>query len=90
MWHAVYEECPQAEYTGIALRVRHASAGRSDRGLRQDQWYENHPAAPAAERAAARRHMRDTFYIDTPQWQQQVLEQALRVAQQASAGLALR
>ncbi len=90
MFNAAYEECAQAEYTGIAFEVGTVPMAEVIAALRQDQWFENHPAAPAADRAAARRRMRDTFYTDTPQWKQQVVEQVLRVARQATAGLAIR
>lgn len=88
MFNAAYEECAQAEYTGIAFEVGTVAMDDVIAALRQDQWYENHPSAPAADRAAARRRMRDTFYTDTPLWKQQVLEQGLRTALQGLAGLA--
>lgn len=88
MFNAAYEECPQAEYTGIALEVGTVPLNELTAALRQDQWFENHPGAPAADRAAARRLMRDTFYTDTPQWKQRVVEQGLKVASAAVRGLA--
>ena len=88
IFNAVYEECPRAEYTGIAFEVGTVPMQEVIGALRQDQWYENNPAAPAADRAAARQRMRDTFYTDTPHWKQQVLAQGLDVAGAALRGLA--
>ena len=56
--------------------------------LRADQWLENHPEAPAAQRAALKRATRDAFYTDTPAWKRQVVAQAHEAALQALAGLA--
>ena len=87
MFNAGYEECAQAEYTGIAFEVGTVPMHEVIGALRQDQWFENHPDAAATDRTAARRRMRDTFYTDTPLWKQQVVEQGLRTARQAIAGL---
>lgn len=87
MWSVAYTAAPQAEYTGIAFEVGTVPVDDVISALREDQWYENHPEAGAAARAAARRRMRDSFYTDTPAWKAQVLEQAGRVARQAVAGL---
>ena len=45
---AVQQECPQAEYTGIALEFGTLPLVRMIRTLRADQWYENHPEADRA------------------------------------------
>ncbi|HLL11343.1 MAG TPA: DUF2817 domain-containing protein, partial [Rubrivivax sp.] len=82
------QECPQAEYTGIAFEVGTVPMQEVIGALRQDQWFENQPSAPAADRAAARRRMRDTFYTDTAQWKHQVVDQGLDVAGAALRGLA--
>jgi hypothetical protein len=55
--------------------------------LRADQWAENHPEAPADQRAAIKRRTRDAFYVDTPAWQQQILDQGLQAVRQGVAGL---
>ncbi|MBE0549919.1 MAG: DUF2817 domain-containing protein [Rubrivivax sp.] len=56
--------------------------------LRADQWLENHPEAPAAQREAIRRQVRDAFYTDTDDWKQRIVEQGVQAARQAVAGLA--
>jgi hypothetical protein len=88
MWNSAYEECPQAEYTGLAMEYGTVPLAECTQALREDQWYENHPEAPPALRATARRRMRDTFYTDTEAWKQRIVEQGLQAAQQALAGLA--
>ncbi len=87
MWIAAYQDCPQAEYTGIALEYGTWPISQVIDALRADQWIENHPEAPAAQRQAIKRATRDTFYIDTDPWKQQVLAQGVEAAQQAVAGL---
>jgi len=88
MWNAAYEECPQAEYTGIALEYGTLPILQMIEALRADQWVENHPEAPAAQREPIKRQTRDAFYIDTPDWKRQVLDQARDAAAAAVRGLA--
>jgi len=87
MWLAACEECPQAEYTGIALEYGTVPIMESIQVMRADQWYEVHPQADPAARAAVRRQMRDCFYLDNDAWKQQVLEQAFEAGHQALRGL---
>ena len=89
MWSAAYQECPQAEYTGIALEYGTLRIEQMLDALRADQWIENHPEAPPAQIAAVKRQTRDAFYTDTPGWKRQVLEQAGEAVRQAVAGLAM-
>ncbi|HMC17295.1 MAG TPA: M14 family metallopeptidase [Albitalea sp.] len=88
MWLAAYEECPQAEYTGIALEYGTQSLLEVINALRADQWLENHPEAPEAQRRQIKQQLRDAFYTDDERWKQQVVEQAREAARQAIAGLA--
>jgi len=87
MWNAAYEEAPQAEYTGIALEYGTLPLNEVVLALRADQWLENHPETPAAQRDAIKRQVRDAFYTDTDAWKQRVVEQGLQAARQAVAGL---
>lgn len=89
MWTAVDQECPQAEYTGIALEYGTVSIMEVIDALRADQWLENHPEAPAAQRQQIKRQVRDAFYTDTDAWKQQILAQANEAAWQALDGLSL-
>jgi hypothetical protein len=90
MWLTAYEECAQAEYTGIALEYGTLALTEMIDALRADQWLENHPDAPAALAAQIKRRMRDAFYIDTDAWKQRIVEQALDAAHGALRGLAQR
>jgi hypothetical protein len=88
MWSAVYDECPQAEYTGIALEYGTEPMDEVILCLRAEQWLQRHPEADAATRAAIKQRFRDAFYTDTPAWKQAIVEQGLAAARQAVAGLA--
>lgn len=87
MIEAVYQECPQAEYTGIAMEYGTVPLPEMLDTLRADQWLQNHPGTPAAQRAEIKRRVLDAFYVDTDEWRQQVLTQAFQVARQGVAGL---
>jgi len=88
MWLAAAEECPQAEYTGIALE--HGTLPLLDvmNALRAEQWLENHPQAPAAQAEAIKRQLRDAFYTDDDAWKLRVVAQARVAVEQALQGLA--
>ncbi len=86
-FEAVIDECPQAEYTGLALEYGTLPLDQVMWALRADQWLENHPEAPDQQRLAIKRQTRDAFYTDTPQWKQRIVEQGEQVARQALEGL---
>jgi hypothetical protein len=88
MWMGAYQECPQAEYTGIAMEYGTVPVSEVIQALRAEQWMENHPEAAAEARAAVKQQFRDAFYTDTPAWKQQIVAQGLDAARQAVAGLA--
>jgi Protein of unknown function (DUF2817) len=87
MWLAAWQECPQAEVTGIALEYGTLPFDQVIDALRADQWLENHPEAPHGMRVQIKRQMRDAFYVDTEVWKSRVLEQGIEAAHQAVAGL---
>jgi hypothetical protein len=87
MWSAAYEEAPQAEYTGIALEYGTRPMKEVTDALRADQWLENHPETPSAQRDALKRQLRDAFYTDTDDWKQRVVAQGVQAARQAVDGL---
>jgi hypothetical protein len=88
MWQAAYDECPQAQYTGLALEFGTVPLMDVLDALRADQWLENHPEAAATQREAIVRSVRDAFYTDTDAWKAAVLAQAFDAARQAVTGLA--
>ena len=87
MWSAAYEECPQAEYTGIALEYGTKPFPEVLQALRADHWLHRHPQAPEALRQVIRQQMRDAFYVDTDHWRIQVVGQARQALFQAVDGL---
>jgi hypothetical protein len=87
MWNAIFEACPQADYTGIALEYGTLPLEQMIGALRADHWLEAHPDAAPEQAAAIKQQMRDAFYVDTDEWKQQLLEQAQVAARQALNGL---
>ncbi|WP_280154328.1 M14 family metallopeptidase [Piscinibacter sp. XHJ-5] len=87
MWLAAYDECPQAEYTGIALEYGTLPILDVINALRGDQWLENHPEAPAPLHRFIKQQLRDAFYTDDDAWKQRVVEQGVEAARQAVSGL---
>lgn len=88
---AVYEDCPQAEFTGVALEYGTLPPDQVIDALRADQWMQNHPEqVDTATRQRIRRRLRDVFYVDTDEWKAAVVTQGRLRAQQALAGLQLR
>ncbi|CAG1019438.1 hypothetical protein BURC_04319 [Burkholderiaceae bacterium] len=87
MWLAAYDECPQAEYTGIALEYGTLPMMDVLNSLRADQWLENHPETPEAVRTQIKRQLREAFYTDTDAWKQRVVEQAKAASDAAVQGL---
>lgn len=88
MWSAIYEECPQAEYTGIAMEYGTVPVMETLQALRGEHWLNLHPEAPAPLAAAIKQRMKDAFYTDTPAWKEQILAQGRESLFQAVDGLA--
>lgn len=88
MWVAAEQECPQAEYTGMALEFGTVPLADVLTALRADAWLQSDPARGAAQCETIRRQVRDAFYTDTDTWKARVLEQAREAALQALSGLA--
>ena len=89
LWHAAYEECGQATYTGITLEFGTQPMPVVTQALRFDHWVARRHAAPHdADRETARTLMRQAFFTDTPEWKQAVLKQGREAAVQAIGGLA--
>lgn len=87
MWNVVFDACPGAEYTGIALEFGTLPVDQMILALRADHWLELHPEAPEALAASIKRQVRDAFYVDTPAWKRQLVEQAADAVRQGLAGL---
>jgi hypothetical protein len=87
MWGAAGQECPCAEYTGVAMEYGTVPFNEVIDALRADQWLENHPDAPPAQRTRIKRQIRDAFYTDTDVWKARIIEQGSAAAYQAVSGL---
>jgi len=87
MWTAASQDCPQAEYTGIALEYGTVPPLEMMAALRADQWLENHPEAPQAQRQQIKAQIRDAFYTDTDAWKAAVVLQAKEAMLQGLKGL---
>ena len=88
MWCAAYEECPQAEYTGIAMEYGTVPITELIDALRGDHWLHLHPEAPHELQAAIKARMLAAFYVDTDEWKAQIVVQARQALFQAVDGLA--
>ncbi len=87
MWMALTQECPQAEYTGIAMEYGTVPMLEVSHALRAEHWLNNHPQAPAALAVQIKRQFMDAFYTDTDSWKGQVISQARQSMFQAADGL---
>ncbi len=87
MWMAAYEECPQADYTGIALEYGTQAMEQVMHALRADHWLHRHPSAPEPLRRQIKQAPMDAFYVDTDEWRTRIVEQAMQALHQAALGL---
>ena len=87
MWMSAYQECPQAEYTGLAMEYGTQPMEKVMMALRGDHWLHQHPEAPAELKARIKQDLMDAFYTDTDAWRRQILEQAQDAMRQAVQGL---
>jgi Protein of unknown function (DUF2817) len=87
MWQSVYQECPQAEYTAIAMEYGTQPMLDVMAALRADNWLHQHPEAPAAQRKQIKQQVMDAFYCDADDWKGQVISQARQSMFQAIDGL---
>ena len=88
MFTSAYDECPQAEYTGMALEYGTVPVMETFQALRAEQWLNRHPDAPAPLAAQIRKDNFAAFYTDTDAWREQILAQAREAMAQAVEGLA--
>lgn len=92
MWTAAGEECPQAEYTGIALEFGTVPLLEVMQALRADSWLHARlqaggPQPPEAVVQAIRRQMMQAFFVDSDDWKSRVVEQARQAIDQAVSNL---
>jgi Protein of unknown function (DUF2817) len=87
MWMAAYQECPQAQYTGIAMEYGTVPWTDVTAALRGDHWLNVHPEASPALAKQIKQAMMDAFYTDTDAWKGQIISQARQSMFQAVDGL---
>lgn len=87
MWLAVYEETPQAEYTGIAMEYGTVPVSDVLNALRAEHWLANHPEAPESQARQIKQQLLDAFYVDADDWKGQIISQARQAMFQAVDGL---
>ena len=87
MWFAIEDECPQAEYTGIAMEYGTLPVLEVLHTLRAEHWLNLHPEAPAALATQIKAQMLAAFYTDTDVWKGQIVSQARQSMFQAEQGL---
>lgn len=87
MWSAIYDECPQAVHTGIAMEYGTVPILDVINALRADHWLHQHPEAPAEQRATIKQQVLAAFYTDTDAWKGQIVAQARQAMFQAVEGL---
>lgn len=87
MWNAVYDECPHAQSTGIAMEYGTVPLLEVMDAIRAEQWLNLHPEAPAEQHAQIKAQMLAAFYTDTDEWKGQIISQARQAMFQAVNGL---
>ncbi len=87
MWMAIYQECPKAQYTGIAMEYGTLPIEQMIQALRAEHWLNKHPQGPAEFAVAIKQQMMDAFYVNTDEWKRQIISQAQESLIQAVKGL---
>jgi hypothetical protein len=87
LFHAAYDECPQAQYTGIAMEYGTVPVLETMGAIRADNWLNQHPDAPAELAEAIRQQVLNAFFTDTPEWKAQIVDQAMGAMREAVDGL---
>ena len=88
MWSAIYDECPQAEYTAIAMEYGTQPILEVMGALRADHWLHAHPGAAPELADDIHAKMMEAFYTDTDAWKGQIISQARQAMFEAVDGLA--
>jgi hypothetical protein len=86
--YAAYDECPDAEFAGIALEYGTCPIEQTLQALRAEHWLHKHPEASSVQRREIKRAIRDVFYIDADDWKAMVLAQAVDACRVAIGRLA--
>ena len=87
MWHSIYQEAPQAEYTGIAMEFGTVPILDVLGALRAEHWLNNHPEKSLELAKQIKAQMLAAFYTNTDLWRGQIISQARQAMFQAVDGL---
>ncbi len=87
MWMSLYQECAQAEYTGLAMEYGTVPFSEVTQALRAEHWLNIHRDAPPDLARKIKQQMMDAFYTDTDVWKNQIINQAREAMLQAVDGL---
>jgi hypothetical protein len=77
---APHDECPGAQFAGIALEYGTYPIEQVLQSFRAEHWLRNHAEAPAAQRKEIKRSFRAMFYVDADDWKTMVYAQAVEAA----------
>lgn len=88
MWTSIQDECPHAEYTGIAMEYGTLPIIETLQSLRGEHWLRNHRGTASPDLAARiKQDLMDAFYTDTDVWKEEIVRQARESLFQAAEGL---
>jgi Protein of unknown function (DUF2817) len=87
MWPVIYDECPQSEITMMAMEFGTQDKMKVLKALRGDHWLYQHPQARPELVSQIKQTLRDAFYVDTQDWKEKIVTQAMQAIRQGVAGL---
>lgn len=87
MHNAIYEECPQAQFTGLTLEFGTIPAIQVLQALRGDHWLHLNPQADGALAQQIHMQMREAFHDVSDGWKGQIISQSRQAMFQAVDGL---
>lgn len=87
LWCGIRDECPQAEYTGIALEFGTLHYEKVMLALTADHWLHLQTATYPSVASRIRQEMIEAFFVDTAEWKEAVLTQTFCAAAQAVVAL---
>jgi hypothetical protein len=79
--------CPQATVVAIAMEVGTQAQTQVMASLFADNWLYQKGDPHSAQGAAIRQQVRDAFFVDTPEWREQVMTRAMQIWQDAFKGM---
>ncbi|RWU26917.1 DUF2817 domain-containing protein [Pseudomonas alkylphenolica] len=89
MVYGALDECSPAAFTALTLEFGTLPGTQVLDALRAEQWLHNNPGTGEHQRQQIKQQLRDAFYVDEPQWKDDVLRQGREVALQAINGLSV-